>query len=169
MSMIRPQLTQDTSSTSLEETENVTVISYRMPSRFVSCTESRESLGKRAQDVHRLLEIIEEVPVDSIYSHSHGITYAILIQTQELCPVTLRPGWHGAHKTGFFGNGWEWWNPSTSTTPRPYGLRWSAPPATTSTTPVARVGQSFRTFRIHSFAPHRSGLVPRSGRLSAIS
>ena len=35
--------------------------------RFVSCMELREALGKRALDEQRLLEIIEEAPVDSIY------------------------------------------------------------------------------------------------------
>src|SRR6266550_2511434 len=43
-----------------------------MPFRFVSCMELREVLGKRAMDEHRLLELIEEVPADSIYYHTHS-------------------------------------------------------------------------------------------------
>ncbi|MBI3806741.1 MAG: hypothetical protein HY281_04385 [Nitrospirae bacterium] len=42
------------------------------PFRFVSCMELREVLGKRAMDEHRLLELIEEVPADSIYYHTHS-------------------------------------------------------------------------------------------------
>src|ERR1051326_9051178 len=33
--------------------------------------ELREVLGKRSMDEHRLLELIEEVPADSIYYHTH--------------------------------------------------------------------------------------------------
>lgn len=40
--------------------------------RFVSCMELREVLGKRAMDEHRLLELIEEVPADSLYYHTHS-------------------------------------------------------------------------------------------------
>lgn len=46
--------------------------SARMPFRFVSCMELREVLGKRAMDKHRLRELIEEVPADSIYYHTHS-------------------------------------------------------------------------------------------------
>jgi Family of unknown function (DUF5752) len=42
------------------------------PFRFSSCIELREVLGKRAMDEHRLLELIEEVPADSIYYHTHS-------------------------------------------------------------------------------------------------
>lgn len=34
--------------------------------------ELREVLGKRATDEHRLLELIEEAPADSIYYHTHS-------------------------------------------------------------------------------------------------
>lgn len=44
----------------------------KQPFRFVSCMELREVLGKRALDEGRLLEIIEEVPADSIYYHTHS-------------------------------------------------------------------------------------------------
>lgn len=47
--------------------------------------ELRESLGKRAQDIQRLLEIIEEVPADSIYYHTHSY-YLRHPYTQELYP-----------------------------------------------------------------------------------
>jgi hypothetical protein len=46
--------------------------SANMPFRFVSCMELREVLGKRAMDEHRLFELIEEVPADSIYYHTHS-------------------------------------------------------------------------------------------------
>ncbi len=59
--------------------------SAKMPFRFVSCMELRESLGKRAQDVQRLLEIIEEAPADSIYYHTHSY-YLRHPYTQELYP-----------------------------------------------------------------------------------
>lgn len=42
------------------------------PFHFISCMELREILGKRAIDVQRLLELIEEVPADSIYYHTHS-------------------------------------------------------------------------------------------------
>src|SRR5437867_6720569 len=59
--------------------------SANMPFRFVSCIELREVLGKRAMDEHRLLEIIEEVPADSIYYHTHSY-YLRHPYTQELYP-----------------------------------------------------------------------------------
>jgi hypothetical protein len=42
------------------------------PFRFVSCMELREVLAKKATDEQRLLELIEEVPGDSIYYHTHS-------------------------------------------------------------------------------------------------
>ena len=42
------------------------------PLRFVSCMELREVLAKNAIDERRLLELIEEVPGDSIYYHTHS-------------------------------------------------------------------------------------------------
>lgn len=42
------------------------------PFRFVSCMELREVLGREAMDEQRLLELIEEVPGDSIYYHTHS-------------------------------------------------------------------------------------------------
>ncbi len=56
-----------------------------VPFRFISCMELRESLGKRAQDIQRLLEIIEEVPADSIYYHTHSY-YLRHPYTHELYP-----------------------------------------------------------------------------------
>ena len=50
----------------------MSIRSANMPFRFVSCMELREVLGKRAMDEHRLLELIEEVPADSIYYHTHS-------------------------------------------------------------------------------------------------
>lgn len=42
------------------------------PFRFRSCMELREVLVARAHDEQRLLELIEEVPVDAIYYHTHS-------------------------------------------------------------------------------------------------
>jgi hypothetical protein len=73
---------------SAEYTEEKLEMSFRpakMPFHFVSCMELRESLGKRAQDIQRLLEIIEEVPADSIYYHTHSY-YLRHPYTQELYP-----------------------------------------------------------------------------------
>jgi hypothetical protein len=38
----------------------------------MACWELREMLGKRANDVQELLDSLEEVPVDSIYFHTHS-------------------------------------------------------------------------------------------------
>ncbi|ALA60262.1 hypothetical protein NITMOv2_3875 [Nitrospira moscoviensis] len=40
--------------------------------RFIGCSELREILGKEAEDEKRLVELIEEVPLDSIYFHTHS-------------------------------------------------------------------------------------------------
>jgi len=42
------------------------------PFRFVGCVELREMLGRKAADVQQLMAGIEEVPVDSIYYHTHS-------------------------------------------------------------------------------------------------
>lgn len=39
---------------------------------FIGCIEIKELLGKRADDEQELLELIEEVPTDSIYYHTHS-------------------------------------------------------------------------------------------------
>jgi len=39
---------------------------------FVGCIEIKELLGKKADDEMKLLELIEEVPIDSIYYHTHS-------------------------------------------------------------------------------------------------
>lgn len=39
---------------------------------FKGCVEIKELLGKKADDELELLELIEEVPVDSIYYHMHS-------------------------------------------------------------------------------------------------
>lgn len=39
---------------------------------FKGCIEIKELLGKKADDELELLELIEEVPVDSIYYHTHS-------------------------------------------------------------------------------------------------
>ena len=38
----------------------------------MGCVEIKELLGKKANDVQKLLELIEEVPLDSIYYHTHS-------------------------------------------------------------------------------------------------
>lgn len=40
--------------------------------RFVSCIEVKELLGRKAWDEAQLLELLEEVPPDSIFFHTHG-------------------------------------------------------------------------------------------------
>jgi hypothetical protein len=57
----------------------------KQPFRFSSCMELREVLGKRAMDEHRLLELIEEAPADSIYYHTHSY-YLRHAYTQQLYP-----------------------------------------------------------------------------------
>jgi hypothetical protein len=42
------------------------------PFFFTGCWELREMLGRNARDEQQLLEIIEEVPLDSIYYHTHS-------------------------------------------------------------------------------------------------
>jgi hypothetical protein len=42
------------------------------PFDFVGCWELREMLGRSARDERQLLEAVEEVPLDSIYYHTHS-------------------------------------------------------------------------------------------------
>jgi trehalose synthase-fused probable maltokinase len=42
------------------------------PFRFVACVELREFVGLRAEDERQLMELIEQVPLDSIYYHTHA-------------------------------------------------------------------------------------------------
>jgi maltose alpha-D-glucosyltransferase/alpha-amylase len=42
------------------------------PFVFVACLELREFVGVRAENERQLAELIEEVPLDSIYYHTHG-------------------------------------------------------------------------------------------------
>jgi hypothetical protein len=44
----------------------------KAPFHFMACWELREMLGKRANDVQELLDHLEEVPLDSIYFHTHS-------------------------------------------------------------------------------------------------
>ena len=44
----------------------------RTPFHFLGCWELREMLGRRASDERGLLEHVEEVPLDSIYFHTHS-------------------------------------------------------------------------------------------------
>jgi hypothetical protein len=44
----------------------------RVPFHFLGCWELREMLGRRAYDARELLEHLEEVPLDSIYFHTHS-------------------------------------------------------------------------------------------------
>ncbi|MFQ5846248.1 MAG: DUF5752 family protein [Candidatus Methylomirabilales bacterium] len=41
------------------------------PFEFVGCTELREILGTKAEDELQLMDLLEEVPIDSIYYHTH--------------------------------------------------------------------------------------------------
>lgn len=40
--------------------------------RFLGCSEIQEILGKQADDERTLAELLEEVPLDSIYFHTHS-------------------------------------------------------------------------------------------------
>ena len=40
--------------------------------RFIGCSELREILGEEAEDEKRLVELLESVPLDSIYFHTHS-------------------------------------------------------------------------------------------------
>ena len=42
------------------------------PFLFTGCWELRQMLGRSARDERRLPEAIAEVPLDSIYYHTHG-------------------------------------------------------------------------------------------------
>jgi len=42
------------------------------PFLFVGCWELREMLGRSARDEQQLLEAIEEIPLDSLYYHTHS-------------------------------------------------------------------------------------------------
>jgi hypothetical protein len=44
----------------------------RAPFHFFGCWELREMLGRRAYDERELLEHLEDVPLDSIYFHTHS-------------------------------------------------------------------------------------------------
>ncbi len=39
---------------------------------FIACSELRELLGKQAEDVRTLVDLLEEVPLDSVYYHTHS-------------------------------------------------------------------------------------------------
>lgn len=39
---------------------------------FIGCVEIKELLGKKASDEQKLLDLIEEAPLDSIYFHTHS-------------------------------------------------------------------------------------------------
>ena len=42
------------------------------PFLFIECSELREILGEEADDEKRLVELLESVPLDSIYFHTHS-------------------------------------------------------------------------------------------------
>src|SRR5262249_49093696 len=50
----------------------VTDRTARTPFHFLGCWELREMLGRRAYDERELLEHLEEVPLDSLYFHTHS-------------------------------------------------------------------------------------------------
>ncbi|WP_455387747.1 DUF5752 family protein [Petrachloros mirabilis] len=39
---------------------------------FIACSEIQEILGKQAEDERQLAELLEEVPLDSVYFHTHS-------------------------------------------------------------------------------------------------
>ncbi len=40
--------------------------------RFIGCSEIQEIIGKQAEDERELAELLEEVPLDSVYYHTHS-------------------------------------------------------------------------------------------------
>lgn len=40
--------------------------------RFIGCSEVQEILGRQAEDERQLAELLEEVPLDSVYFHTHS-------------------------------------------------------------------------------------------------
>ena len=42
------------------------------PFLFMACAELRQTLGEEADDEKRLVELLETVPLDSIYFHTHS-------------------------------------------------------------------------------------------------
>ena len=47
-------------------------VEAKHPFHFMACWELREMLGRRANDLQELIDALEEVPVDSIYFHTHS-------------------------------------------------------------------------------------------------
>lgn len=45
----------------------------RTPFHFLGCWELQEMLGRRVYDERELLEHLEEVPLDSVYFHTHSV------------------------------------------------------------------------------------------------
>ena len=45
---------------------------YDTTFRFIGCSEIQELLGKQADDERALAELLEEVPLDSVYFHTHS-------------------------------------------------------------------------------------------------
>ena len=43
----------------------------KTPFQFVGCTQLREILGSKAEDELQLMDLLEEVPIESIYHHTH--------------------------------------------------------------------------------------------------
>lgn len=45
----------------------------RTPFRFLGCIELQEILGHRARDERELMELLEQVPLGSVYYHTHSV------------------------------------------------------------------------------------------------
>ena len=43
----------------------------KTPFQFVGCTQLREILGSKAEDELQLMDLLEEVPIESVYHHTH--------------------------------------------------------------------------------------------------
>ena len=50
----------------------MTTVSFDGAFRFIGCSEIQEILGKQAEDERQLVELLEEVPLDSVYFHTHS-------------------------------------------------------------------------------------------------
>ena len=75
------------------------------PFRFVGCVELREMLGRKAADVQQLMSGIEEIPVDSIYYHTHSY-FLRYEHGPSLFRAILRRGWPCPFETVSSANGW---------------------------------------------------------------
>ena len=69
----------------------------RTPFHFFGCWELREMLGRRAYDERELLEHLEDVPLDSIYFHTHS---CLLHEVRSAISTSWAAGWRARNAAG---------------------------------------------------------------------